>query len=314
MQINCCSRKLMKAYALLFILFSFYACGVPNEQYNALKNENLLLQAKIDTLTNEVNDLKFGAEALLKKAKLKIKDGEYQAAKELLTTITDKYYNSSEASTARELIIEVIPKIEESAFETARSDPGTSLLESYIQQYPNGRFLNMAQQILEERDWELAIKKNRVADLQSFVTKYPNSAHVTEANELLIKYEVGEVFNGTHNSLPPLQKEYDALGNNDVSVHKVENLTSYTLTILYSGPEQRRLTIPAKETKRIWLKNGSYRIVASVDAPNVTNCAGEEYLTGSYSTSYFISSSRSSYPNSYSRSSASSYPASSYYD
>lgn len=295
MRINSHSRKLLKAYALLFILCSFYACGVPDEQYNALKNENLLLQAKIDTLTNEVNDLKFGAEALLKKAKLKMNNGEYQAAKELLTTITEKYYNSSEALTARDLIIEVIPKIEESAFEIARSNPGTSLLESYIQQYPNGRFLNMALQILEERDWELAIKNDRIADLQSFVTKYPHSAHAAEANELLIKYEVGEVFNGTHNSLPPLRKEGDAFGNKNVSVHKVENLTSYTLTVLYSGPEQRRLTIPEKGTKSIWLKNGSYRIVASVDAPNVTNCAGEEHLSGSYSTTYFISSTRSSY-------------------
>jgi TolA-binding protein len=236
MRIYCCTRDLVKRYALLFLMFSFFGCGVSDEQYNTLKNENLALQARIDTLTNEVNDLKFGAEALLKKARLKINAGEYQAAKELLTTITDKYYNSNEALTARNLIIEVIPKIEESDFVTASNDPGTSLLESHIQQYPNGRFLSTAQQLLEERHWQLAKNNNRAADLQSFITKYPNSSHLTEANELLIKSEVGEVFNGKYNSLPPLRKDYNAFGDGEGSVHKVDNLTSSRLLFYIAGP------------------------------------------------------------------------------
>lgn len=41
------------------------------------------------------------------------------------------------------------------------------------------------------------------------------------------------------------------------------------------------------------LKSGSYRIVASVDASRVRNFAGKEDLTGgSYSVSYYISTSR----------------------
>ena len=69
----------------------------------------------------------------------------------------------------------------------------------------------------------------------------------------------------------------------------VINSTSYTLTILYSGPDSKRLVITAGGSSSIHLKNGEYRIAASVSASNVSHYAGDEQLQGgNYSVEYYI--------------------------
>jgi hypothetical protein len=286
----------------LLILLTLFGCGVPEEQYNTLKNENLILLSKIDTLTNQLNDLKFGADALLKKAQLKIEDKDYEVAKVLLTNIIDKYYNSKEAFTAKKFLNNINPLIEEATFTNAQNSEGTSLLEDYIQQYPDGIFVPTAKSILEEREWQSLIAINSKTDLENFIEKYPTSNYIAEAKNLLIKYEVNDIFNsGNYSQLPPLTKTHNIYSeyNNGNSKISIENNTNYLLTILYSGPEQQKLTIPNNQTENIWLKSGSYRVVAVVDASNVSKYAGEEELDGEYSSSYHISStySYSNYSN-----------------
>jgi hypothetical protein len=70
----------------------------------------------------------------------------------------------------------------------------------------------------------------------------------------------------------------------------------YNLTLLYSGSDSRRITIPPKGKRTISLKNGAYRCVASVDASGIGNYAGNEDLDGgSYEVEYYIVTSRSRY-------------------
>ena len=72
-----------------------------------------------------------------------------------------------------------------------------------------------------------------------------------------------------------------------------KNDTQYTLTLLYSGTESKRIVISSYDSQGVQLKSGSYRIVASVDARRVRNFAGKEDLTGGiYSVNYYISTSR----------------------
>ena len=82
-------------------------------------------------------------------------------------------------------------------------------------------------------------------------------------------------------------------GSGPTSYISVTNSTSYTLTLLYSGPDSKRLVISPRASASVTLKNGHYRVAASVSASNVRNYAGSENLSGgSYSVDYYISQSR----------------------
>lgn len=287
----------MKTIYCLSVLLTFFSCGVPEEQYQSLQNKNKSLQAEVDTLNNQLNDLKFGASALLKKAKLKIDDQDYGSAKDLLTTIVEKYYSSKEALAAKNLLKTVNPKIEELVFNRAESHNGINSLESYIQQYPDGKFVKDAKDLIEDRSWQL-LDTNSKAALTSFISNYPNSIHIADVKNLIIKDEVNDVFQtGNYNRLPPLSRISSDNSDLDNSNSKItiENNTNYLLTILYSGPEQQRIVISNNEKRSVWLANGSYRIVAYVNATNVSSYAGEEELNGEYASSYYISSSKSSF-------------------
>lgn len=65
---------------------------------------------------------------------------------------------------------------------------------------------------------------------------------------------------------------------------------------MYSGNESKRLVLSPKGTGSVKLKNGDYRIVASVDASNVRKYAGVETIKGgTYEVEYYISTTVSSY-------------------
>ena len=290
-----------KTVIIIFILTAIFGCGVPDEQYRALQNQNAALQMQVDTLTSQINDLKFGASPLLKKAQLAIEDEKYDSAKFLLTNITDKYYSSREAFAATRLLKIINPKIETIFFNKAKSDSGISLMKSYVEQYPDGKFINEAESFIEEKSWE-TLNTNSKFDLESFINIYPNSVHIDEAKNLVIRNEVNDVFqSGNYRQLPPLTRDYNSTLDafSESSKVTIENSTSYLLTILYSGPEQRKVIINNNDSKNVWLKNGSYRIVAYLNASNVSNYAGEEELNGVYSSSYYISTSYSPSKNFY---------------
>ena len=103
--------------------------------------------------------------------------------------------------------------------------------------------------------------------------------------------EVSRIYAGDHGALPAMDKT--SYGGGTTSYITVSNSTSYTLTILYSGPDSKRLVINAGGTKSVRLKNGQYRGAASVSAANVSNYAGSENLNGgSYNVDYYISTYR----------------------
>ena len=82
-------------------------------------------------------------------------------------------------------------------------------------------------------------------------------------------------------------------GGGSTSSISIYNRTSYNLTLLYSGPDSKRIVISPNQTGYITLRNGSYKIAASVSASNVRNYAGSENLRGgSYSAEYYIVTSR----------------------
>lgn len=260
-------------YVLIYLLsiLTLTSCGISEEKYNSLSFENRKLRDSIQTLTNELNDLKFGSTTILKRAKIKIDNNEYLEAKTLLENILDKYVSSKETSKARILLKEIIPKIEEQKFLLAEKEESKTKLEEYISEFPNGRFIN-------------------------------------DVKKLLVKFEVKETFaNASYKSLPSFSKEYDYNSEETAlnSTIKVENNTESSIILLFSGPEQVKIELPSKRKGNVQLSNGNYKIVAIVDGSE--KYAREDYFEGNYAVVY--EGTRSQPNNSTNTNSYNSYPS-----
>lgn len=142
----------------------------------------------------------------------------------------------------------------------------------------------------EAQAWRTAQKENSLTAYNRYLELYPRGAHAKAADKKVIDLSVTSIFAGDHGSLPGMDKtSYSSSGVNYISVR---NDTQYTLTLLYSGPDSKRLVLSPRSSGTVTLPNGSYRVAASVAAANVRSYAGTETLNGgSYDVSYYISSS-----------------------
>ena len=152
--------------------------------------------------------------------------------------------------------------------------------------------LEMKEWSTENRAWKKASQGGTLDLYNKYLSLYPNGAHSVQAKQKIIDLEVSDVFaSGDYGQLPSMDRT--GYSNSTYSTVSVRNDTQYTLTLLYSGAESKRLVISPHSSKSVSLKSGSYRIVASVDAYNVRNFAGrEELMGGSYDVSYYIQTSR----------------------
>ena len=143
----------------------------------------------------------------------------------------------------------------------------------------------------DAKAWKKALSENNIASYEKYKFLYPNGKHISQCEKKLIDLQVSAVYAGDHGSLPEMDRT--SYGDGSTSHITVTNSTSYTITLLYSGPDSKRLVVSAHGTSSISLKNGNYRVVASVSASNVGNYAGNETLRGgSYSVDYYISTYR----------------------
>lgn len=144
----------------------------------------------------------------------------------------------------------------------------------------------------ESKAWQEAQKQNSLSAYNKYKELYPKGKHISQAEKKIIDLEVADVYAGDYGTLPSM--DMVGYGSGPTTHITIENNTSYTLTILYSGTESKRLVIRPNGSSSITLKNGVYRIAASVNAANVRKYAGTENLNGgSYESSYYISTTRS---------------------
>lgn len=140
----------------------------------------------------------------------------------------------------------------------------------------------------ESNAWKTAQSLNSIAGYERYLSLFPNGKHRSLADKKVIDMTVASTFAGEHGSLPEMDQV--GYGGGSTSYVSVTNSTSYTLTLMYSGNESKRLVLSPNSTGSVRLKNGSYRIAASVSASNVGNYAGIESLNGgSYEVEYYIS-------------------------
>lgn len=140
----------------------------------------------------------------------------------------------------------------------------------------------------ESNAWATAQSLNNIAGYERYLSLFPYGKHRGAADKKVIDMTVASTFAGEHGSLPEMEQV--GYGGGSTSYVSVTNSTSYTLTLMYSGKESKRLVLSPNSTGTVRLKNGSYRIAASVSASNVSKYAGTESLTGgSYEVEYYIS-------------------------
>ena len=141
----------------------------------------------------------------------------------------------------------------------------------------------------EPKAWKQAQLANSYESYDKYLSLYPNSNHRKTAEKKLVDIKVAQISASEHGSLPQMERINVGRGAN--STITVTNSTEYTLVLLYSGTDSRRLSLRPHESSSIKLSNGDYRIAAFVSASNVRSYAGNENLQGGhYSVEYYISS------------------------
>lgn len=139
----------------------------------------------------------------------------------------------------------------------------------------------------ESKAWEKATTMDNLDGYYKYIDMYPNGAHASLANKKIIDMEVDIIMSGEHSELPSMgQTSY---GSGPTSRIKLQNNTTYTLSVSYSGPDSKRVFIAPYSSSTVTLKNGSYRCVATVSCEGVSCYAGTETLDGgSYEAEYYI--------------------------
>lgn len=208
----------------------------------------------------------------------------------------DKYPNTSQAENAKKMAMEICDKEYKSAVNQNTIDGW----KDYKTKVPPDDIRDADQRILEIENsawktekmaWDQVLLLENAENLSKYLKLFPTGTHRKQAEKKLIDLEVANVLNGEHGYLPSMDRNYSGGYGSSTSTIRVENQTSYTLTLLYSGRDSKRLVLSPGCSESITLHNGTYRIAASVDAGGVRNYGGTEQLDGdNYSVSYYISS------------------------
>ncbi len=120
----------------------------------------------------------------------------------------------------------------------------------------------------------------------SVAARVSRPAQNTNAKE--IAQQVAAIEAAPHSALPPAERtSVDA--NSQIAQMVITNDTNYSLTVLYSGPTAQSVMLSPKATQTVSLAVGSYRVAATVDAPDVRPFAGSDDLQGgSYNNTFYI--------------------------
>lgn len=138
----------------------------------------------------------------------------------------------------------------------------------------------------EETAWNFVESEKTIDLYEEYLKHFPDGKHHALADKRIIDLQVDDILAGSHGSLPAMAKTG---GGGSTSRIHIKNNTSYTLTVLYSGNDSKRLVLGPEQSSNVSLRNGTYRIAASVNASNVSSFAGSENLTGgSYDVEYYI--------------------------
>jgi hypothetical protein len=176
-------------------------------------------------------------------------------------------------------------------WENITESPSVEMIQAFIDQYSGMELTVQAEQKLVELDetaWQKATGEDHIIGYEEYLEMLPEGLHADEAEKRIIDLEVKKVFGGKYGSMPPMDR-VSTFGYSNTNDIEIFNNTSYTLTILYSGPNSKRIDIQQKNRMSFALPNGKYKVAAWVSNPGIGKFAGTENLEGGrYSVEYYI--------------------------
>jgi hypothetical protein len=96
---------------------------------------------------------------------------------------------------------------------------------------------------------------------------------------LTISEEIEKIKSSKPDPFPPIQRSAGASSSpasqGGMGVFGIKNDTAYTLTVLFSGPTERRVEVAPGGSVSVELLPGSYKLAGRVNAPNVSPSYGE---------------------------------------
>ena len=318
----------MKQILLLFILVSMFGCVSETEYQKALvENENL--KAEIQELRFGIPNLLKDSKKMYElgdfaAAKEKIEmlvqkhpnATETLEAKKMLPAIEEELlWDRIEKSDNLNLVEEyrdnypkgkyskkvyskkkeIITKIDRSAYDIAKSQNTISAFKSYLNDFPKGKHRSKVREKIrvikkanQKNSYEIAKRKNSSYAWERFLKDYPNHWDKTNIKSKIISLKVDEIMGDRNTGQLPSFSQTN-YGYSSTSSVTIENDTGHELTVRYSGPSVKMIVIPRGGTKTTSLSSGSYKIAASAGG---LHYGGRESLSGSYSSTYYISTTR----------------------
>lgn len=190
---------------------------------------------------------------------------------------------------------EIITKIDRSAYDIAKSQNTISAFKSYLNDFPKGKHRSKVREKIrvikkanQKNSYEIAKRKNSSYAWERFLKDYPNHWDKTNIKSKIISLKVDEIMGDRNTGQLPSFSQTN-YGYSSTSSVTIENDTGHELTVRYSGPSVKMIVIPRGGTKTTSLSSGSYKIAASAGG---LHYGGRESLSGSYSSTYYISTTR----------------------
>lgn len=199
------------------------------------------------------------------------------------------YEGTAESELARDRRVDLIPRFE---WKTLQTSISLEELTAFVRKFEKHEVAQLARDKIRGlcRDHDWVKRQDTLVIYRMHLELVPDSPLRSEIEKRIIDLEVAEIMRGEHGELPPASP-LSVTGGSTADV-KIENQTTYTLTVRYSGSQSYRFDLAPSASREVSLATGSYKVAATVSSPSVIPYAGNDTLSGgSYGVKFFIQSS-----------------------
>jgi hypothetical protein len=283
--------KLITQYLTIILILLITAC-VPESEHNKVVSERDELAIKNDSLKKELEGIKFGAPNLLTKGKAFYDAKEFVKSKEKFEALVERHPDMPQTLEAKKYLAIIQ---EEISWDKASKSNSIETVDDYLQNFPKGKYTTKAKSRKSElkasnlkQEYDNAVTENTSSAWKNFIENYPNHPQASAIKKKIIRLEVDEILGNSQTGAMPASQQYGN-GHSSNSTVEIKNDTGCELTVRYSGPDVKMVTISAGSSQTVYLSSCSYRVAASACG---SNYGGSEDLHGKYGSSFYISHSR----------------------
>jgi len=175
------------------------------------------------------------------------------------------------------------------AWGRVKNSTNLQALTNHANRHKDHETARLANQRIETlcSDYEWVKGQDKLSIYRVYLKLNPSSSNKAAVEKRIIDLEVAEILAGEHGKLPPASPVRMTGGS--VAKLEIENATSHTLTVRYSGNQSYRFVLSPGKSQEFSVATGSYTVAASVASGGVFPYAGRDSLQGgSYSVKFYI--------------------------